>query len=457
MSGQTPSTKIELTFLSVESDIAKTIADRLRAQITGREEQALTIRPTENSGAYDAYMRGLAYTLKPGNYAANVPNAQKYFREAVRLDPKFALAWALLSRTDAIGYLTLGLEPTATLREEARQAAETALTLQPDLGEARLAEGEYHYACLKDYDTAVRYFEQAGRLLPNSSRIPEALAYVARRKGHWEQSEWYFNEAERLDPRNATIMMEHAFFYDSQRLFSEAKHKCEQILDIIPDDPGTLLEEADIAMAQGDLSGAGKLLSRLHPTATDTEAIQRKIYHAILERRPMNVLPWAGEILAEPDQAPGNGELRFWVGWAQQMAGNHAGAEQNWRRAKSEVELLLKTQPENQMLIGDLALINVALGNKTEGVALAERSIAVNPIDKDAMSGPAGIEFLARVAAQVGDADSAIASLQKLLSIPYSGPIAVPLTPALLRLDPMFDPLRDDKRFQQLSASSSSR
>ena len=106
----------------------------------------------------------------------------------MRLDPKFALGWALLSYVDARGYITQSLQPTVALREEARQAAETALTLQPNLGEAVLAKGYYHYSCLKDYDTAVRYFEQARQLLPNSSRIPESLAYVARRRGQWDRS-----------------------------------------------------------------------------------------------------------------------------------------------------------------------------------------------------------------------------------------------------------------------------
>ena len=154
---------------AIQSEIAKAIADQLRVHLSGREEQVIAAKPTDNIEAYDAYLRGLAYSLKTVNTTANALGAQKYFKEAVRLDPKFALGWAMLSYVDAAGYRSLALQPTVALREEARQAAETALTLQPNLGEAILAKGYYHYSCLRDYDTAVRYFEQARQLLPNSS------------------------------------------------------------------------------------------------------------------------------------------------------------------------------------------------------------------------------------------------------------------------------------------------
>jgi TolB-like protein/Tfp pilus assembly protein PilF len=193
---------------SVETEVAKAIADQLSAHLTGHEEQVIAAKPTDNVEAYNAYLRGLAYSLQSlSNTPANALGAQKYLREAVRLDPKFAVAWALLSYVDARGYLTTTLQPTDALREEARQAADTALTLQPNLGEAVLAKGFYHYACLKDYDTAVSYFEQARQFLPNSSRIPELLAYVTRRRGQWDQSESYFNEADRLDPRNVQLLI----------------------------------------------------------------------------------------------------------------------------------------------------------------------------------------------------------------------------------------------------------
>src|SRR4029077_21236329 len=169
---------------SVESEVAKAIADQLRAKLTGQEDQVITAKPTDNPEAYDAYLRGLAFSLK-GINAPSLFGAQKYLKEAVRLDPKFALSWALLSYVDGVGYRTLVLQPTVALREETRQTAETALALQPNLGEAVLAKGFYHYACLKDYDTAVHYFEQARPLLPNSSKIPESLAYVTRRRGQW--------------------------------------------------------------------------------------------------------------------------------------------------------------------------------------------------------------------------------------------------------------------------------
>src|SRR5207237_426561 len=216
-----------------------------------------------------------------------------------------------------------------------------------------------------DYDRAVPYCDQARQLLPNSSLVLQSLAFLERRRGQWDRSDSYFNEAERLDPRNADLLGGHALNYMLLRRFPEALRKFDQVLAITPEDVDTLALKATIAQAEGDLPRAAALLAPLHPNA-DNVALEIQVYQAILERRPAQIIPRLKEILAKPDPAlvSYNGELRFWLGWAQDVAGDHVAAQESWRQARRELEPVLKEQPENYILIGYLAMTNMGLGEK---------------------------------------------------------------------------------------------
>src|SRR5262245_30219708 len=185
------------------------------------------------------------------------------------------------------------------------------------------------------------------------------------------------------------------------RRFPQAVQKLDQVLNISPDDMDTLVQKATVAQAVGDLPSAAAILASLRPAADKTTALETQVYQAILERQSAKSIPRLNEILAEPDPGLGylNGELRFWLGWAQDLAGDHAAAHETWQQARTELETFLQDQPENYSLMADLALTCVSLGDKPAAVALAERAMAAIPVEKDAVDGPRVVEAPARVAA----------------------------------------------------------
>ena len=448
---------------SVESEIAKTIAESLQAKLTGREAQALAVKPTNNPEAYDAYLRGLAFDARSAFSDAQL-KAISFYERAVQLDPNFALAWALLSSAHAHAYISV--DTTAARRDAAKQALEKAQKLQPNSPETLLALGYYQYWVLLDYALAKATFARVSKMLPGSSEAPKALGYIARREGQWDQSIAYFEQALALDPRNVELLTQAAGTYTMLRKFPAALKLYDLRLDITPNDPDVIASKASIYQAQGNLQEAAKLLSEVNAQTPSYLPFRIKITELRLERKLGEAIRLAQARLAQfhftSEGDKGGIQVRLaWIerlnvqvrlAWIERLNGDTAGAKVTAEQARNTLEPLCKNQPDNAVFAAGLSLANAVLGDKESALKEAERAITLSPSSKDRVNGPACEEVLALVETMVGENSRAISTLTRLLQTPYGGWLCFPLpiTPALLRLDPIWDPLRSDPAFQKL-------
>ncbi len=431
---------------AVEGEVAGAIAEQLDAKLSGAEKQELAARPTSNPEAYDAYLRGLAFVERPDLIKTDLLGAIQSFEKAVELDPNFALAWARLSYANST--LFFGGDDSSPARAQAaHDKLQKALLLLPALLETQLAEAYYHYFIERDYDRARQIFEQVRLKSPNNSEAPRALALISRRQNRWDESLVHFQEAIELDPRNVKALMWTSDTYKAMRQFPTALKFIDRALDIAPADNGAILRKVDIYQALGQLDQADGLLAQIKVDPSDSNmGIQLLLKHnysagIALLKSSLSKL--------DPAKQEDRGALLFSLAQFQQLAGD-AGAKANYTESRKELEALLRQQPENADLIGALALVDAGLGNKDAAVREADQAIAKLPASKDALKGPFLEEVRARVLARFRDKDRAIAALQHLLVIPYVGVFGAPITPAYLRLDPDWDNLRGDPRFEKL-------
>jgi TolB-like protein/Flp pilus assembly protein TadD len=441
--------------LGVESEIAKRIAESLQAKLTHREEQALAVKPTNNSEAYDAYLRGMAFEARHHvSFSFDLLwKAIGFYERAVQLDPNFAIAWAQLSRANAHLYFNRVDAATAARGDPAKRALENAQKLEPNSPETLLALGYYQYWVLLDYRDAIVTFERVTKMLPGNSEVRYALGLVTRREGHWDQSVAYWEQALALDPRNMALLTEAAWTYIYLRQFPAALNVDDRALDITPNDPDVMASKASIYQAQGNLQQAARLLSEIPGQKPFEPIFAAKITQLRLERNYGEAIRLLQARLA---QFPFASEIekaffQLHLAFMQRLVGDTAGAKLTAEQARATYEQRDRDEPERGSWAVPLSLAYAAMGEKDSALKLAERAIVLLPRAKDAMGGPGFEENLAFVQTIFGKNDRAISTLTQLLQTPYAYFFrAAPITPALLRLDPLWDPLRGDPAFQKL-------
>jgi len=440
--------------LALQGELATEIAAGVGATLSPQEKARVEVKPTNNPAAYDAYLRARAFAAGSPFDKSTVENAIHSYQEAVKLDPNFALAWARLSYAQGNSYW-LGLDPSPAQLAAAKDAADRALALDPNLPETHLAVGYYRYYGQRDFTGALAEFQQAKQGLPNNVDITNAIGFIQRRLGHWDEAIVALGRAIELDPRDINSYNNLALTYSVLRRFPEALATVDRALALEPANADALGLKASVLWATGDLQAAEPLLANpgIEPRVPGVESPVRGVQALFQRRYSAAIEILSSAVAAETKRGEPSDNDKLLLGLSQQRAGDVAAARATYQKAALDTQRQLdKVAPGSKTeagLHGNLGLAYAGLGEAVSAIAEGQKAMAMEPTFKDPFDGPRVEENMADIYALLGDADHAIPILKRLLQIPYGGAI----TPALLRLDPVFDPLRNDPRFQKLVAS----
>ncbi|MEY2538261.1 MAG: hypothetical protein QOG67_2001 [Verrucomicrobiota bacterium] len=422
----------------VEGEVASAIAEQLNAKLTGAEEKAVTDKPTQNTAAYDAYLRGLS--IENAGAIEGLPKAAAAYAEATRLDPKFALAWAHLTLTRSRLYFN-GVDPAENSAAAVKAAADQALALKPDSAEAWMAQGVYRYRVLRDFPGALQSYSEALKRLPNSSLVLQQIAHVERRLGKTDDSAKHYQAAAELDPQNFDNILTVADVLASSRRFPEAEAAIDRILQLSPGNEVAMASKTLILHAEGRLQDAADLLAKIPANSQDSIVCLARNLQAFYERRFDAAI---AQMQQNPPLVATDPRTMLLLGYCQQLAGKKDESRATYQRVVTSI----KPSPTSvvpidaRVLPSTLAVAYAGLGEKEKSLAQARQAVVDYATDE--LAKPQAESALAQLQAHFGDLDSAIAALPHLLEVPNGE------TVGYLRINPLWDPLRKDPRFEKL-------
>ncbi|MFI4979953.1 MAG: tetratricopeptide repeat protein, partial [Nevskiales bacterium] len=369
------------------------------------------------------------------------------YSEAVQLDPAFALAWARLSIIKSYGYFNL-FNRTPKLLGEAREAADTASRLNPEMGETYLAQGYYRYWGLRDFDGGLALFNQALQRLPNNADVLAAIAYIERRQGKWQESTDHLEQATRIDPLNIGMLMGLASNYDTLRQFPQALAVYDRALVAAPDNANVIAAKAGVLQDAGDLDGASALLARLPETNDNPGVFQAKLQHLIRARQydqAIAMIKGYTSKAADPRQDPVQMSNDFYLGFLMIWTGKPQEAQAPCKQALASLDAMRVTDADDVTLGSPYAAVYICLGDKAKALHAATRAVELSA--NDALTRANADSILAITQAWTGDLDAAFAALPRLLQE------AGGVDRSELQVSPFWDPLRKDPRFAAFTAA----
>ncbi len=440
----------------VENDIAHDVATALQLRLLPKESERLAKQPTDNPGAYDSFLRAeylISQVGSPGNKTPDktLRKAAGYYHRAIAQDPKFALAYARLSRLYSYSYW-FHFDHSAKRLANAKRAAKKALSLAPDLPQAHLAMGYVYYWGLRDYAAALEEFKLVHQKLPNDVSAIGAMAYIRRRQGKWKEAIQSFRHAETLDPRNPNWPNELGTAYTQLRRYAQAMRQFDRALAVAPHSYYPLLRKVCALLLTGKPAQARTVLAGmprdLGPQPRSS-ILGSKFESLWLDHHPNRALTLFAEPTASWMETPfavGPVPTSLLLAKAWSLSGNQGQARQEYEAARVLLKKELEKRPDNPNLLSSLALVEAGLNQKAAAIRSARRASGLLPPSKDALDGPSYLVTLAQVYAQIAKPAQAVQLLHRLLEMPAGMYLSVPL----LRLDPVWDPIRRNPAFQAL-------